>query len=88
MTEELKNHLAALTELRNLAIKKGLYGAALSAEIARGKVAGIYATAIQINTPPLTLREMTTAQILEMINKQETIDPQQAMATYVAMMKA
>lgn len=42
MTGKLNNHLAALAELRNLAIKKGQYGAAVSAEIARGKAAGFY----------------------------------------------
>jgi len=38
----LKSHLDDLQSLRNMAIKKEQYSAAISAEIARGKVSGLY----------------------------------------------
>lgn len=38
----LETHLSDLQKLRNMAVKKEQYSAAISAEIARGKAAGLY----------------------------------------------
>lgn len=38
----LRSHLEDLQRLRNMAVKGGQFSAAISAEIARGKAAGIY----------------------------------------------
>ena len=42
MNDDLKIHLEALAELRNIAARKGQFAAAVSAEIARGKAMGLY----------------------------------------------
>jgi hypothetical protein len=39
---DLKTHLEALAELRNIAARKGQFAAAVSAEIARGRAMGLY----------------------------------------------
>lgn len=55
----LEKHLADLQGLRNMAVKKDQYSAAISAEIARGKVAGLYVEKVEhsgeIKTPELKL---------------------------------
>lgn len=42
----LEDHLDDLLKLRNMAAKKNQFGAAISAEIARGKASGFYVTRI------------------------------------------
>ena len=42
MKDDLKTHLEALAELRNIAARKGQFAAAVSAEIARGRAMGLY----------------------------------------------
>ncbi|MCX5870565.1 MAG: hypothetical protein NTY00_08010 [Deltaproteobacteria bacterium] len=42
MSDDLKTHLSALAELRNIAARKGQFAAAVSAEIARGRAMGLY----------------------------------------------
>ncbi|MBA3007713.1 MAG: hypothetical protein FP810_14295 [Desulfocapsa sp.] len=42
MNDDLKIHLEALAELRNIAARKGQIAAAVSAEIARGRAMGLY----------------------------------------------
>ncbi|MBU4396466.1 MAG: hypothetical protein L6271_01935 [Desulfobacteraceae bacterium] len=39
---DLKTHLEALAELRNIAARKGQIAAAVAAEVARGKAMGLY----------------------------------------------
>jgi len=48
----LKSHLDDLQALRNMAIKKEQYSAAISAEIARGKVSGLYKEAEEDEDAP------------------------------------
>ena len=48
----LKSHLDDLQSLRNMAIKKEQYSAAISAEIARGKVSGLYKEAEEDEDAP------------------------------------
>ena len=45
----LKSHLEDLQKLRNMAVKAEQYSAAITAEIARGKAAGIYVDKIDAN---------------------------------------
>ena len=42
LNDDLMIHLEALTELRNIAARKGQVAAAVSAEVARGKALGLY----------------------------------------------
>jgi phage terminase small subunit len=46
----LKSHLDDLKVLRNAAVQNGQYGAAISAEIARGKAAGIHVEKSEVVT--------------------------------------
>jgi len=48
----LKSHLDDLQALRNMATKKEQYSAAISAEIARGKVSGLYKEAEEDEDAP------------------------------------
>ena len=45
----LESHLADLLELRKLAADDGQFGAAITAEVARGKAAGIITDKLQVN---------------------------------------
>ena len=45
----LESHLADLLELRNMAAKDSQFGAAITAEVARGKAAGIITDKLQVN---------------------------------------
>ena len=49
----LENHLRTLAELRDRAVANGSFGAAVQAEIARGKASGLYVEKLQV-TPVLT----------------------------------
>ncbi|MDO8946906.1 MAG: hypothetical protein Q7U88_07070 [Desulfocapsaceae bacterium] len=42
LNNNFKKHLSALTELRNIAARKGQIGAAVAAEVALGKAMGLY----------------------------------------------
>lgn len=44
----LESHLEDLQKLRNMAVKDGKWAAAVSAEIARGKAAGVYVDKLEI----------------------------------------
>jgi len=46
----LEGHLSRLSELSDLAEKEGKYSAAVAAEVARGKAAGLYVEKIALNT--------------------------------------
>ncbi len=41
MNDDLKTHLEALAELRNIAARKGQIAAAVAAEVARGRAMGL-----------------------------------------------
>jgi hypothetical protein len=44
----LESHLEDLQKLRNMAVKDGKWSAAVAAEIARGKAAGVYVDKVEI----------------------------------------
>jgi len=63
----LESHLADLMGLRNMAVKAENFGVALSAEIARGKAAGLYVEKVDatVNTrelPPVGLDFFASAK--------------------------
>jgi hypothetical protein len=48
----LEAHLTDLQKLRNMAVKKEQYSAAISAEIARGRAAGLYVEKSEVTITP------------------------------------
>jgi hypothetical protein len=48
----LETHLGDLQKLRNMAVKKEQYSAAISAEIARGRAAGLYVEKSEVTITP------------------------------------
>lgn len=55
----LESHLAKLAELRDAALKKGDFGAAIRAEIARGRAAALYVEKVEVE------HKMTLADLIE-----------------------
>ena len=51
----LESHLEKLRELRDAAADFGQFSAAIRAEIARGKAAGLYREQIDLNSEPLRI---------------------------------
>lgn len=76
-TCDLQSHLAVLAVLRELAIKDGKYSAAVQAEMARGKVVGLYIDRVAVSgglelieKPDLTkLSEGELVNMLELLRK-------------------
>ena len=65
-----ESHLASLQELKQKALDSGNYGAAVQAEVQRGKAAGLY-----IEKKEYTVKHDTTAlQLLDELNKATIIE--------------
>lgn len=73
----LQAHLTELATLRDAAKQKGQFGAAIAAEISRGRAAGFYrhiegnGTAVQVNIDNRRPEQLTDDELLQIIHQSE-----------------